>query len=56
MQGATPLGGALAGFLLPVIGIQMMVGLSSLVIGAPGLAGLRTDALRQAEREEVQAG
>ena len=51
MQGATPLGGALAGFLLPLMGIQMMIALSSLVIGAPGLAGIRTDALRQAGRE-----
>ena len=48
MQGATPLGGALAGFLLPVIGMQMMIGLSSLVIGAPGLAGMRARELRQA--------
>jgi MFS family permease len=56
MQGATPLGGALAGFLLPVIGMQMMIGLSSLLIGAPGLAGIRTDALRQAGGEETQAG
>jgi MFS family permease len=51
MQGATPLGGALAGFLLPVMGMQMVIALSSLVIGAPGLAGIRTDALRQAGRE-----
>jgi len=48
MHGATPLGGALAGFLLPVMGMQMMIGLSSLVIGAPGLAGMQTKELRQA--------
>jgi MFS family permease len=52
MQGATPLGGALAGFLLPAIGIQMIVALSSLIIGVPGLAGMRTAELRQAGREE----
>ncbi|HEY3475016.1 MAG TPA: hypothetical protein VGK56_10435, partial [Anaerolineales bacterium] len=52
MQGATPLGGALAGFLLPVIGIQMMIGLSSLVIGAPGLTGMRIAELRQAGSED----
>jgi len=40
MQGATPLGGALAGVLLPLWGIQIIVSLSSLIIGAPGLAGL----------------
>jgi MFS family permease len=48
MQGATPLGGALAGFLLPIVGIPMMIGLSSLMIGAPGLAGMQTVELRQA--------
>ena len=48
MQGATPLGGALAGFLLPVLGMQMMISLSSLVIGAPGLAGLQIAELKQA--------
>jgi MFS family permease len=48
MQGATPLGGALAGFLLPVLGMQMMIGLSSIAIGAPGLAGMQTKELRQA--------
>ena len=51
MQGATPLGGALAGFLLPLMGMQMVIGLSSLVIGAPGLAGIRTEELRQAGKE-----
>lgn len=48
MQGATPLGGALAGFLLPVMGIQMIIGLSSLMIGVPGLAGTQVEELRQA--------
>lgn len=51
MQGATPLGGALAGFLLPIMGIQMMIGLSSLVIGAAGLAGTRANELMKAGRE-----
>lgn len=51
MQGATPLGGALAGFLLPVLGIQVMIGLSSLIIGAPGLAGMQVTALKQAGSE-----
>jgi MFS family permease len=51
MQGATPLGGALAGFLLPLMGMQMMIGLSSFVIGAPGLAGMQVVELRQAGNE-----
>lgn len=51
MQGATPVGGALAGFLLPVIGMQMIIGLSSLVIGGPGLAGTQVKELRQAAGE-----
>ena len=51
MQGATPLGGALAGFLIPVVGMQWMIGLSSLVIGAPGLAGMRVTELREAGGE-----
>ena len=48
MQGATPFGGALAGFLLPLWGTQIIIGLSSLIIGAPGLAGIQTKELRQA--------
>ena len=51
MQGATPLGGALAGFLLPVLGMQMIISLSSLVIGAPGIAGLQISQLKQAGME-----
>lgn len=48
MQGATPLGGALAGFLLPVMGIPLMIGVSSLVIAAPGLVGARVKELMNA--------
>jgi MFS family permease len=51
MQGATPLGGALAGFLIPVFGMQIMIGLSSLVIGVPGLAGMQIMELRRAGNE-----
>jgi MFS family permease len=51
MQGATPLGGALAGFLLPIFGIPIIVGLSSLVIGSPGLAGLQIKELVSAAAE-----
>jgi len=48
MQGATPLGGALAGFLIPVVGMQMITGLSSLIIGVPGVVGTQVKELRQA--------
>ena len=46
MQGATPLGGAFAGFLLPITGIPMMVIVSALIIGLPGLAGMQVRVLR----------
>ena len=48
MQGATPAGGALAGFLLPVSGITIMVLVSALIIGLPGLAGAQVIELRRA--------
>ena len=48
MQGATPIGGALAGFLLPVSGITIMVLVSALIIGLPGLAGAQVVELRRA--------
>ena len=48
MQGATPLGGALAGFLIPVAGIPLMVILSALLIGLPGLVGMQVRELRRA--------
>jgi MFS family permease len=51
MQGATPVGGALAGFLLPILGIHVIIGLSSLVIGAPGIAGLQIPELKRAGRD-----
>jgi len=46
MQGATPLGGAFAGFLLPVIGIPIMITLSALAIGLPGVIGMQVAELR----------
>jgi MFS family permease len=49
MQGATPLGGALAGFLLPVFGTQLIVGLSALIVGGPGVAGLQVTELASAD-------
>jgi len=51
MQGATPLGGALAGFLLTTWGLPLIIGLSSLVISAPGLAGMQVKELIGARSE-----
>lgn len=48
MRGATPLGGALAGFLIPVMGIPIMVIASALMVGLPGVAGMRVRELRRA--------
>jgi MFS family permease len=48
MQGTTPIGGALGGFLFPLTGLPIMIGISLLVIGLPGLAGLQVRELRQA--------
>jgi MFS family permease len=48
MQGATPLGGALGGGLLPVAGVVAMVGLTAAIIGTPGLLGMSVGELRGA--------
>jgi MFS family permease len=55
MQGTVPLGGAIAGWLLPLAGIFALILLSALLAGIPGLAGLRVREMRQAAVElEVQ--
>jgi len=46
MQGTVPLGGAIAGWLLPLTGISAMVLLSALLAGLPGLAGLQVREMR----------
>jgi MFS family permease len=48
MQSGNPIGGALAGGLLPLLGMTVMVGLSALLVGVPGLIGYGVKALRQA--------
>lgn len=55
MQGATPLGGALAGFLLPLAGIPLMVIVSALIVGLPGVAGTQVKELIDAGQVDVQA-
>jgi MFS family permease len=49
MQGGGPLGGGLAGILLPLVGVRVMLGLAGLVAGAPGAIGLYVRALRRAD-------
>jgi Na+/melibiose symporter-like transporter len=46
MQGASPLGGVAAGFLLPVVGISASIGISAMLIGIPGWFGYRVRDLR----------
>jgi MFS family permease len=47
MQSGNPLGGAIAGLLLPVLGMMGMIALSALVAGVPGLIGYQVGALRR---------
>jgi hypothetical protein len=48
MQGGRPLWALAAGYLLPLLGVSAMIGLSALLAGAPGVAGSRVRALREA--------
>jgi len=48
MQSGGPLGGALGGMLLPLLGIPAMILLSGLVAGAPGLLGYQVKDLGEA--------
>jgi MFS family permease len=49
MQSGTPIGGALGGILLPLIGIPAMIALSACIVGAPGLVGVQVRELRAAD-------
>ncbi len=49
MQSGTPLGGAVAGLLLPALGLPAIIGLSVLLTGLPGLLGYQVPALRARE-------
>ncbi len=46
MQGSQPLGGAFGGFLLPVLGISTMIGLTTVVISGASAVAFRVRALR----------
>jgi predicted MFS family arabinose efflux permease len=50
MQGANPLGGMLAGLLLPLLGLPALIGLSAILVGGPGLLGYRVKALLESWR------
>lgn len=47
MQGGNPIGGALGGLLLPLLGVPAMVLLSALLVSVPGLIGYGVKALRE---------
>jgi MFS family permease len=53
MQAGGPLGAAIGGLLLPLLGVPAMLGLAALVVGAPGAAGWRVRALRLADQPRV---
>jgi MFS family permease len=48
MQSGNPIGGAIAGLMLPILGMTALIALSALVIGIPGLVGYRVGELRRA--------
>jgi MFS family permease len=50
MQSGAPVGGALAGWLLPALGIPALILVSAACVGLPGLAGARVRTLREAGR------
>jgi len=49
MQSTTPIGGAIAGVVLPLLTMPVMIAASAALIGLPGLAGVRVKALRVAD-------
>lgn len=54
MQGTGPLASALAGVLLPMLGLVSMMGSSALLVGAPGLAGAQVKQLREERSLEAE--
>jgi len=52
MQGTGPVGGAAAGFILPIVGLLPLLALSGILTGVPGLVGSSVDKLRQA-RDQI---
>jgi MFS family permease len=57
MQSGNPIGGAIAGILLPVLGVPVLIGLSALLVGLPGVLGYQVKTLRLAGgRDDVPEG
>jgi MFS family permease len=54
MQGSGPLASALAGVLLPVLGLGALISCSAAAIGIPGLVGYRIPELRQGGTTEAE--
>lgn len=50
MQGTGPIGGAFAGFLLPLLGIRLMISLTASLTSVPGMVGYRVRQLREGGR------
>jgi MFS family permease len=55
IQGFGPVGSALAGFLLPILGMTATIMLSAAAIGLPGVAGIAVGPLRRAHGPAVNA-
>ncbi len=55
MQSGNPIGGVVAGALLPVIGLPLMIALSAVLVGGPGLIGYHVQSLRVGDRESASA-
>ncbi|HEX7102282.1 MAG TPA: MFS transporter [Nitrolancea sp.] len=53
MQGTGPVGGALAGFLLPLLGVQLMINLTGTFTSLPGIAGYQVRQLRDGGEPSV---
>ena len=53
MQSGNPIGGAIAGLLLPLLGCRAMIALSAIVVGVPGIIGYRVKELRLAGGREA---
>jgi len=56
IQAGGPLGGAVAGFLLPLLGMGTTILLSAAAIGLPGFAGLAVRPLRRAQGPAASGG
>ena len=54
MQGSGPLASVAAGFLLPLVGLTAMIGVSVAFIGLPGLLGLRVRPLHRRQQGVLQ--